>query len=61
MYAQRLQSAALSLPNGVTENVLLHRLKEGIPLRMKDQAHLVTGSFDEEYTRMRRVSTVQML
>eukprot|EP00171_Calliarthron_tuberculosum_P002219 IDg2219t1 len=46
-FAEKLRSAALALPKGVEEDVLLNRLKAGLPPRLRDQAHLVTGTFDE--------------
>lgn len=52
---QKLSSFALSMPNGVKEDVLLSRLKAGIPSRLRDQSHLATGSFNEVLTRLSRV------
>eukprot|EP00171_Calliarthron_tuberculosum_P002217 IDg2217t1 len=59
-YAQKLRSAALALPGGIQEDVLLNRLKAGIPGRLRDQAHLVSGTFDEVVSRLSRVSAAQM-
>ncbi len=56
-YAQMLRSAALSLQDGVAEDVLLNRLKARVPVCPRDQAHLITGSFDEIVSRLRRLSS----
>lgn len=59
-YAQKLRSAALALLNGMEDNVLLSWLKAGIPTRLRDQAQLITGSFDEVVSQLSRVSNAQM-
>ena len=59
-FAQKLRSAALALPNGMTEEIMLNRLKAGIPTRLRDQAQLITGSFDEVVSRLSRVSGAQL-
>ncbi len=55
-----LRSAALSLQDGVAEDVLLNRLKARVPVCPRDQAHLITGSFDEIVSRLRRLSSAQV-
>lgn len=60
-YETRLRSAALAIPNGIPEDVLMNRLKAGIPLRLREQAHLVTGTYDEVATRLGRLSTAQVI
>lgn len=56
-FAQRLRSAALALPGGINEDVLLNRLKAGLPTRLKDQANLITGSFDVVVSKLGVLST----
>lgn len=46
---------------GVHEDVLLSRPKAGIPIRLRDKAQLVTGTFDKVVKRVSRVSTAQAL
>lgn len=48
------------LPNGDPGHVLLNRLKASIPTKLRDHAHLVTGSFDKGVTRLGRVSVAQI-
>lgn len=60
-YAQLLPSAALALSNGMPEDVLLHRHMEDLPVRLKDQVHLVTGSFGEVVTSWRRLFHAQIV
>ncbi len=57
IFAHRLRSAALALPGGVKEDVLLNRLKAGLPPRLRDQANLISGSFDVAASRLSRLST----
>lgn len=46
-FAQLLWSAVLSLPAAVMGDLLMNLLKEGIPARLIDNPHLITGSCDE--------------
>lgn len=50
----------MSLSDGAHENVLLDRLIAGIPIRLRDQAELVTGSFDVVVTKVNRVLRAQV-
>lgn len=59
-FAQRLRSASLSLPTPIGNDILLNRLKAGIPSRLRDQAHIITGSYDEVVTRLGRLSAAQI-
>lgn len=59
-FAQRLRSASLALPTPIDKDILLNRLKAGIPSRLRDQAHIITGSYDEVVTRLGRLSAAQM-
>lgn len=56
-FAHRLRSAALALPGGVKEDVSLNRLKAGLSPRFRDQANLISGSFDVVANRLSRLST----
>ncbi len=56
-FAHRLRFAALALPGGMKEDVLLNRLKAGLPPRLRDQANLISGSFDVVSSRLSRLST----
>ncbi len=56
-FAQRLRSASLALPGGVCEEVLLNRLKAGVPTRLKDQAHLISEDFDVVVSKLSRLSS----
>lgn len=40
--------------------MLLNRLKEGITDRIRDQAHVITGSYDEVVTRLGRLSAAKI-
>ncbi len=60
-FAQRLRSAALALPGGISEDVLLNRLKAGVPTRLKDQANLISGSFDVVVTKLCRLSAARQM
>ncbi len=44
-------------PRRVKEDVLLNWLKSGLPLRLRDQANLISGSFDVVASLLRRLST----
>lgn len=59
-YAQKLRSAALALPGGVAEDVLLDWQKAGILARVRSQAQLITVSFANVVARLSRVSVAQM-
>lgn len=44
--ADRLRSAAMSLPTPISNDVLLNRFKAGLPSKLQDQAALVFRDFD---------------
>jgi hypothetical protein len=46
-FGARLQTAAIALPENISEEALVHRFIEGLPARLKTQALLVYGDFDE--------------
>lgn len=60
-YAQRLCSASLALPKGIPEDFLINRLIAGIPLRLRDQAHLVIGTHYKAERRLGHLSTAQVV
>lgn len=57
--AQKKRSATLKLPNCVSKDVLIIRLKIGIPPFSRDQAHLISGTFHDVVARLSRVSSAQ--
>jgi hypothetical protein len=46
-YGSRLATSALSLPDHISEEVLVYRFIEGLPQRLTTQALLVSFSYDE--------------
>jgi Retrotransposon gag protein/Zinc knuckle len=46
-YGARLATAAMTLPEGVSDEALIHRFIDGLPQRLKVQALLIRGGYDE--------------
>jgi Retrotransposon gag protein/Zinc knuckle len=46
-YGARLATAAMTLPEGVSDEALIYRFIDGLPHRLKVQALLVRGNYDE--------------
>jgi hypothetical protein len=46
-YGARLATAAMALPEHVSDEALVHRFVEGLPQRLKVQALLISGDYDE--------------
>jgi hypothetical protein len=46
-YGARLATAAMTLPEGVSDEALIHRCRDGTPQRLKVQALLIRGGYDE--------------
>lgn len=59
-YANNLRFAALSLPVVTDEVILLNRLRARLPVKLQDQAALVSGSFDDVVSRVSCLSTAQI-
>jgi hypothetical protein len=55
-FGARLQTAAIALPERVSDEVLVHRFIDGLPGRLKTQALLVYGNFDEVVAKTALVS-----
>jgi hypothetical protein len=55
-YGARLATAAMTLPEDVSEEALLHRFIDGLPQRLKVQALLISGGFDEIVAKTALVS-----
>jgi hypothetical protein len=46
-YGARLSTAAMTLPEGVSDEALIHRFIGGLSQRLKVQALLIRGGYDE--------------
>jgi hypothetical protein len=46
-YGARMATAAMALPEHVSEEALVHRFVEVLPQRLKVQALLISGEYDE--------------
>lgn len=50
-YGARLATAAMSLPEDIPDEALIHRFIEGLPHRLRVQALLVSGDYDDVVAR----------
>jgi Zinc knuckle/Retrotransposon gag protein len=61
-FGARLQAMAIAMPEKISDDALVHRFIEGIPSRLRVQALLVHGNFDEVVAKtslVAKASTIQ--
>lgn len=60
-FAQRLLSTALTLLTEMPVDLQLNRQKSSIFVRLRDQANLITETFQKDLKRLSRVVTAQIM